>query len=247
MVRASSPAFTLVCQGKPCIKDATFINQNVIETYIYPQSIINYKENDQNILWDAMSIDASIHGASVNDFTDNGVQIYFYEDPDYKELSVDESPANIQTQLYVWTDFKKNPIDRLKKYANITCRFKSEDGQVAYSAGEMISYPLEKAAPNAVTCRSPQWNLKGKAFENAKLDIALNGQDYRGNLDFIFSQEITIHRTVPMAGPVQGSSKTKIIGTGYKPARSNVQIKWGVLSSDTIPKSSVEDYVYSKY
>lgn len=42
-----------------------------------------------------MSIDASIHGASVNDFTDNGVQIYFYEEPDYKELSVDESPANI--------------------------------------------------------------------------------------------------------------------------------------------------------
>ncbi len=50
-----------------------------------------------------------------------------------------------------------------------------------------------------------------------------------------------------MAGPVQGSSKTKIIGTGYKPARSNVQIKWGTLSSETIPKSSVEDYIYSKY
>ena len=127
MVRASSPAFTLVCQGKPCIRDATFINQNVIETYINPQSIINYKENDQNILWDAMSIDASIHGGNFNDFTDNGVQIFFYEDPDYKELSVDESPANIQTQLYVTTDFKKNPIDRLKKYANITCRFKNDD------------------------------------------------------------------------------------------------------------------------
>jgi len=50
-----------------------------------------------------------------------------------------------------------------------------------------------------------------------------------------------------MAGPVQGSSKTKIIGTGFKPARSNVQVKWGVLSSDAIPKSSVEDYIYSKY
>lgn len=36
MVRASSPSFTLVCQGKPCIRDATFINQNVIETYINP-------------------------------------------------------------------------------------------------------------------------------------------------------------------------------------------------------------------
>jgi len=42
-----------------------------------------------------MYIDASIHGASVADFTDNNVQIFFYEDPDYKELSIDESPANI--------------------------------------------------------------------------------------------------------------------------------------------------------
>ncbi len=48
-----------------------------------------------------------------------------------------------------------------------------------------------------------------------------------------------------MAGPVQGSPKTKIIGTGFKPARSNVQVKWGVLSSDTIPKSSVDDYIYA--
>lgn len=42
-----------------------------------------------------MNIDASIHGSNVADFTDNSVQVFFYEDPDYKEISNDESPANI--------------------------------------------------------------------------------------------------------------------------------------------------------
>jgi hypothetical protein len=97
LVRSTSSTMNLVCQGKPCIRDAIFINQNVIETQISPQSLINYKENDQNILWDAMYIDASIHGTSVSDFTDNNVQLFFYEEPDYKELTTDESPANIQT------------------------------------------------------------------------------------------------------------------------------------------------------
>jgi hypothetical protein len=44
-----------------------------------------------------MTIDASIHGSNLGDFTDNSVQIFFYEDPDYKEMSTNESPANIET------------------------------------------------------------------------------------------------------------------------------------------------------
>ena len=73
-------------------------------------------------------MDASIYGSEVNDFTDNGVQLFYYEEPEYKELNVDESPANLESQIFIMTDFKKNPIDRLKKYAFITCRFKGEDG-----------------------------------------------------------------------------------------------------------------------
>jgi hypothetical protein len=58
---------------------------------------VNYKETDQSILWDPMNIDASIYGSGVNDFTDNSVQLYYYEEPEYGQLSVDESPANIET------------------------------------------------------------------------------------------------------------------------------------------------------
>jgi hypothetical protein len=118
-----------------------------METQISPQSLINYKESKQNILWDPMTIDASIHGSNLDDFTDNSVQVFFYEEPDYKEMSVSESPANTESTIFITTDFKKNPIDRLKKYANVMCRFKSlEDGsnQVFYTQGELTSYPLNR-------------------------------------------------------------------------------------------------------
>lgn len=66
----------------------------------------------------------------------------------------------------------------------------------------MISYPISKGNPNAVSCKSPKWDLRGKSSETVKLDIALNSQDFKGSLDFTFNQEIVIHRTVPMSGPV---------------------------------------------
>jgi hypothetical protein len=53
----------------------------------------------------------------------------------------------------VKTDFKKNPIDRLRKYGNFTCRFMSSDGKVKYTKGYMVKYPLERGkedVPNNV-------------------------------------------------------------------------------------------------
>ena len=75
-----------------------------------------------------MTVDASIYGSGVADFTDNDIEVFYYEEPDYIKLSLDESPANVESQLFITTNFKRNPIDRLKRYANITCRFKGEDG-----------------------------------------------------------------------------------------------------------------------
>lgn len=72
-----------------------------------------------------------------------------------------------------------------------------------------------------------------------KLDIALNGQDFKGSLDFTFTLDLKIHRTIPMAGPSAGGVRTRIIGTGFKPTKTDIHVKWGVLSSDSIPKNLV--------
>ena len=80
-----------------------------------------------------------------------------------------------------------------------------------------------------------------------KLDIAINGQDFKGSFDFTFTISLKIHRTVPMAGPVEGNTKTRLVGTGFKPLKNaTVSAKWGIINTDTIPKSLVEDYIYYK-
>jgi len=75
----------------------------------------------------------------------------------------------------------------------------------------------------------------------------MNGQDFRGNFDFTFTTMLQIHRTVPMAGPVQGNTKTKIIGAGFKPSKSNVDLKWGVMSTESLSKDQVTEYVYTQH
>ena len=49
-----------------------------------------------------------------------------------------------------------------------------------------------------------------------------------------------------MAGPLEAGSRTRIIGTGFKPLNSSVNLKWGILESDIITKSIVEDYIYTQ-
>lgn len=70
------------CSGKSCIKDAKYIDKNTLETPTYPQGVVNYRD-DSNILWDPMYIDAAVYE---NDFTENNLDIYYYEDPDFKEI-----------------------------------------------------------------------------------------------------------------------------------------------------------------
>lgn len=52
----------------------------------------------------------------------------------------------------------------------------------------MVRYPLEPGQANSVQCKSPKWDLKGKDYDKVKLDIAVNGVDFRGGFDFYFSQ-----------------------------------------------------------
>jgi len=100
LIGSTDPNNAILCQGYPCIRDAAFIDKNTLETTTFPQALVNYK-NQQNVLWDAMTIDASIYGTSLSDFTDNAVQLFYYQDPSFGSLSVEETPANLPTDIYI--------------------------------------------------------------------------------------------------------------------------------------------------
>jgi len=69
------PTALVMCNGQPCIKEATYIDKQTLETTTFPQLVMNYKENGDNIMWDPLTIDASVYG---NDFTDNNVELWYY-------------------------------------------------------------------------------------------------------------------------------------------------------------------------
>lgn len=151
----------LVLEGKKDgIKDAKFIDKNTLETTTFPQKELNYENSGNNVQWDALTIEASVYE---NDFTENGIEVYYYQDPDYGKPSIDESPANIENQVFVPTNFKNQNTDRIEKYGNLTCRFQAEDGRVLYTKARMIRYPLEPSAPgqkpNSIQCHTPKWEL----------------------------------------------------------------------------------------
>lgn len=46
------------------------------------------------MLWDPMYIDATVIG---DGFTDNQVEVFYYEDPAIIQTNINESPGNIQS------------------------------------------------------------------------------------------------------------------------------------------------------
>lgn len=74
----------MLCSGSPCIKEATFIDKNTLETASFAQNNVYLRETGENILWDPINIDASVYE---NDFTDSNVELWYYEEPGYGDLS----------------------------------------------------------------------------------------------------------------------------------------------------------------
>ena len=49
-----------------------------------------------------MATEACVYG---NTFTENGIEIFYYEEPIYQNLSSQGSPANLEKPLFATTDF----------------------------------------------------------------------------------------------------------------------------------------------
>lgn len=92
-----------------CAKPAVFLDKNTLNTTSFPQAEVRYSSGN-NVGWDPMFIDALVWG---DQFTQNQVEVYYYEDPTLRSANIAEAPANIQSQLFLTVDFKNNDLSRL--------------------------------------------------------------------------------------------------------------------------------------
>jgi len=97
---------------------------------------------------------------------------------------------------------------------------------------------------NSIKCMTPEWTY-GPA--KVKLSFTVNGYDFAGETDFTFGDELILHRVVPMAGPVEISTKSsRLLGSGFVAKNSSLEYnsKWGVLETYKISHNLVNQYKY---
>lgn len=72
-------------------------------------------------MWDGFYIEASVYN---DEFTDNRITLYYYEEPLYTLASDDaETPANIPDEIFIDTKANSRDIPNLLKYGDFKCRF----------------------------------------------------------------------------------------------------------------------------
>jgi hypothetical protein len=71
-------------------------------TSTYPQSEVKYKSNGKSVMWDPISIDATVIG---DEYTQNDVRLYYYQDPVLTKTNIAEAPANVEAHVIVHADF----------------------------------------------------------------------------------------------------------------------------------------------
>lgn len=180
-----------------------------------------------------MAVEASVVG---NAFTENNIEVWYYEQPEYGNLNINGTPANQEKPIFIKTNFKwdKNDPKKFGQYGNFSCRFSSLDGKrVVYTKARMENYPLgsaqeEGSLPTHTLCTSPEWSNP----EPVKLDISVNGQEYSGDFIFNFYDKLDLFRIVPMAGPNEGKTKVKLYGSGFNSGKEDVFVRWGVLETE---------------
>ena len=85
----------IVCGGigAECSKKASFQDKRTLITSTFAQSDMKYKGTDKSVLWDAVSFDATVIG---DEYTQNGVEVFYYQDPKLLSTNIQEAPANLQ-------------------------------------------------------------------------------------------------------------------------------------------------------
>ena len=177
---------------------------------------------------------------------------YYYEEPTYDKYEGGETPANIQTEIFIGTKISKTEMPNILKYGHPKARFTSDDGQVKIVDAILLYTPLVAAYDgngqidaNAIKIKTPMWQLKtGELYEKVKLEISINGYNYAGNFEFTFTEPLILHRTVPMAAPLTVNSNTFLIGQGFRAMNihTNYNVKWGAIMTDVMPRVEVQNY-----
>ena len=178
------------------VMDAKYVDKNKLIAQTVPMDTISTKSNKKVKAFDPINVEISVYD---DKFTSNHIKVYYYEEPEYSSTDPQSASANLETSVFIETDFKssKNNMELFTDYGNFKWRFSSVSrSKVMYADGEAVTYPFQAGAdPTHIKWDTPIWPLNGSGSgEKVKLDVTWNGYDYSGNFDFTFTNQKSQNR-----------------------------------------------------
>ena len=240
----------LTCNAVDCKKTYKVVDEHTATVETYEQAVMMKESGAKNIGFDPVHLELMDPDG---DYMKNDIALWFYKDPVFSNVSSSFAYANENKPLLFNTQFfwnEGNTVEHFRKHSDFKCRFTStsDPSKVIVTDAIMETNPIGQykhdAKPDQVRCRTPKWN----ATDSANVDISVNGQDYLGKFPIEFVDSLDIYKIAPLSGPIGGSTKVKLYGSGFTAANSHdapLFVKFGTIQADSIEKSQVTDYAFS--
>ena len=251
---------SLKCGGGKCLSKAEYIDSTTIETISKPRKDITDKVTGQPIdFYKKFPVEVAIYN---DDFTNNKVSIFYYEDPKIvndvdstegealhltpyskaklKESLVDSIPCNLDTFIPIPVDGSdiERHLDEINDYAKYSCLF-DVNGKKKITDGVYTKFPLNNTVHNLFLCQSPKF--VNEVNDSCIIRISLNGYDFSDDYYKIaLTDPVNVYKVVPACGPIEGGTNVKIYGTGFQNSEKAV-FKWGPQNLVPMNKKSFLD------
>ncbi|MCQ2816881.1 MAG: IPT/TIG domain-containing protein [archaeon] len=236
--------FGINCSGRKCTQSVEFIDSQHLRVKSRPRSGMKINATDEDLQNEKFPVEVSVYG---DDFTNNGVSISYFDEPDLisdlddfsddtvyspeekeelKSTLLKSIPSNSETFIPIPldpTNINKN-FDKLKSMFKFTCKYKMINSEAEKETGGVIaSYPADSKKMNLFFCESPNWDEVGKA----RIYISMNGKDYsNGFYNIEFTEPLYVYKMSPSCGPIEGNTEVELIGTGFRD-EDDYYFKWG--------------------
>ena len=237
---------TLKCGAGKCITSAEYVDSTLLNTVSKPRKDVIDQDTGEPIdHYKRFPVEVAIYN---DDFTNNHVSVFYYEDPTIindidsasgealhltpyskdrlREALVDSIPCNLDTFIPIPVDGAdiERHLDEINNYANYTCLFEA-NGKKKVTYGVFTKFPLNNTVHNLFLCQSPRFI--NEVTEDAHIRISLNGYDFSDDYYKIgLTDPVNVYKIVPPCGPIEGKTNVKIYGTGFQDSKKAV-FKWG--------------------
>jgi len=213
----------LRCGTKPCIIPAKYISSEELQ-FVAPPEVDVTDTAGHRIGFQPFEVEVSVYGDS---FTENGIKLQYYEQPDVGKLTEDGSnyifhQGSIDTihfPVKIKTPEGTDPEEFVRKM-KIRCRYQVGDETVV-TRGTLVDYPFPTSynAKNqkAIDCPLPPLKNTG----NGVLSITLNGENYAAGIPITVKPELKIVSISPQCGQKAGDTRVTISTRGFDNADLN--------------------------